>query len=383
MKHIILSILSISIISLGLFNCTGTKQLKKGNYEAAVYKSVDKLRNRPQNKKAKNVLKKAYPLAVSDIKEQIDIAKKSNAPFKWNTVVKHMETAHNLAHEISRCPAARKIITSPIRYDNELPQAKKNAAEECYIAGKQELQKDSREHARDAYFLFTKAQKYVHNYKDTEKLLVKAKKEATINIVLEQIPVGAGRMEISATFFQNNVQSYINNLANSKEFIELYLPQEAQEKKIQADHIIQIQFDDFVVGNTIINQKTKTVTSKDSVSVGTHTDSDGNEYTVYNKVSADFTHHTKTLISKGLVDMKIIEFSSNKVLLQDKIPGKYIWETSWGTFNGDERALSSHQYKLTKQREVYPPDPQDLFVEFTEPIFDQIANKLSSFYSQY
>ncbi|MFW5851885.1 MAG: hypothetical protein ACOCWB_06660 [Bacteroidota bacterium] len=383
MKNIFLFVISVSILSLGLYNCTGKKQFEKGNYSAAVYKSIDKLRKRPQNKKARKVLKQAYPLAISYIKEQIDITKKSNDSFKWNTIVNYMVSANNIADEISRCPAARKIIPSPTRYDNELPDAKEKAAEECYIAGNKELEKNTRESAREAYFLFKKADNLISGYKDTEKLIPESKDLATLIVVLEQIPVGAGRLEISAAFFQNNVQSYINDLFERKEFVVLYLPEEAAKYKIKPDHIIRIQFDDFVVGNTIIKEKTQTVTSKDSVSVGTHTNSDGSKETVYNTVSADFTQYTKTLISKGLVDVRIIEFHTKKVLMQDKMPGEFIWETTWGRFNGDDRALSSYQIKLTKQREVPPPDPQDLFVEFTKPIHNQITSKLSSFYSRY
>ena len=50
---------------------------------------------------------------------------------------------------------------------------------------------------------------------------------------------------------------------------------------------------------------------------------------------ADFTEFKKEVISKGLVDVKIIEFSTNKILLQDKMQGQFVWVTQWGTFNGD------------------------------------------------
>lgn len=371
------------LITCVLYNCSGKKQLEKGDYASAVYKSISKLRNSPNNKKASTVLKQAYPLALSYAQEQIDIAKRSTHSFKWNTVVTNMQTMNSIADEISRCPAARNIITSPTRYDNELPHAKEKAAEECYAAGMESLQKGTRLHARDAYFHFIKADELVKGYKDTDSRISEAKILATLKVVLEQIPVGAGRLEISAQFFQNNVEAFINSLFSNKQFVQLYLPQEAEQKKINPDHIIRIQFDDFIVGNTNVIQKTTSVTSKESVAVGEHIDKDGVKHTVYNRVHADFTEFKKEVISKGLVDMRIIEFSTNKILVQNKMPGQFVWVTQWALFNGDDRALTQQQKNLTRQKEVPPPAPQDLFVEFTKPILSQITDRLSRFYAQY
>ncbi len=371
------------LITCVLYNCSGKKQLEKGDYASAVYKSISKLRNSPNNKKASTVLKQAYPLALSYAQEQIDIAKQSTHPFKWNTVVTNMLTMNSIADEISRSPAARNIITSPTRYDNELPHAKEKAAEECYAAGMESLQKGTRLHARDAYFHFIKADELVKGYKDSDSRISEAKILATLKVVLEQIPVGAGRLEISAQFFQNNVEAFINSLFSNKQFVQLYLPQEAEQKKINPDHIIRIQFDDFIVGNTNVIQKTTRVTSKGSVAVGKHVDKDGVKHTVYNRVHADFTEFKKEVISKGLVDMRIIEFSTNKILLQNKMPGQFVWVTQWASFNGDDRALTQQQKNLTRQKEVPPPAPQDLFVEFTKPILKQITDRLSRFYAQY
>src|SRR5690606_8551409 len=170
-----------------------------------------------------------------------------------------------------------------------------------------------------------------------------------------------------------------SSLFSNKQFVQLYLPQEAEQKKINPDHIIRIQFDDFIVGNTNVIQKTTSVTSKESVAVGEHIDKDGVKHTVYNRVHADFTEFKKEVISKGLVDMRIIEFSTNKILLQNKMPGQFVWVTQWALFNGDDKALTQQQKNLTRQKEVPPPAPQDLFVEFTKPILSQITDRLSRF----
>ena len=378
-----LFIVCIATLSLSLVQCSGKKALEKGNYAEAVYKSVQKLRKSPSNKKAASTLRQAYPMAVSYYKEQIEISLKSNDAFRWGNSVQYMETVNNMADEISRCPAAKKIVPSPFRYESELNTAKKNAAEECYVVGKREFDKETRESAREAYYLFVKADGYVLGYKDVGTLIPQAKEMATLKVVLEQIPVGAGRLQISADFFQNNIEAYLNNMFNSRMFIQLYLPRQAEKLKLVPDHIIRIQFDDFVVGNSKLTQKTVTVVSADSVKVGEYTKPDGSKVPVKNKVTAEYTTFRKEVISKGLVDVRVIEFATKKILMQDKMPGEFIWVSEWASFNGDERALSQQQLNMTKQREVQPPAPQDLFVEFTKPIYDQVTSRLSSFYSRY
>jgi hypothetical protein len=60
-----------------------------------------------------------------------------------------------------------------------------------------------------------------------------------------------------------------------------------------------------------------------------------------------------------------------------------VWFTEWGSFNGDERALSKDQLALCDKRPAPPPPPQDLFVEFTKPIYNQVTPFLKDFYRKY
>jgi len=377
-------IISIFLLAgISMTSCGGKKKLEKGEYSTAVFKSVKKLRKSPDNKNATSTLKQAYPLAISLIQENINIAKSSNNQFKWNTVVQQMSLANSLASDIAQCPAARRIITSPLRFDNELPAAKKNAAEECYSSGNKELEKGNRNSAKQAYFHFIKANELVTNYKNVDSLIPEAKWEATLKVVLEQIPVGAGRLEVSAQFFQSNVEAYINDLFQKKTFVRLFLPKEAEAIELVPDQIIRIQFDDFVIGNSHTREKHTNLISKDSVKVATHTEKDGSKVDVFNHVTAKLHEYKKEVVSKGLVDVKIIEFGSNKILYQEKIPGEFLWGCEWARYNGDERALTKQQIAMCNQTERYPPAPQDLFVEFTKPIYDQLTAKLNTFYSKY
>ncbi len=107
------------------------------------------------------------------------------------------------------------------------------------------------------------------------------------------------------------------------------------------------------------------------------------EEKIYATVKATVFIYTKTITSNGVLDFRIIDAESNSVVSQEKLPGEFIWQTQWATFNGDERALTEEQLELSKLKEAPPPSPQALFVEFTKPIFDQMTRKVRDFYRNY
>jgi hypothetical protein len=104
---------------------------------------------------------------------------------------------------------------------------------------------------------------------------------------------------------------------------------------------------------------------------------------VYGTVKATLHHYSKTTTSKGVVSFKIIDAKTGALLSVEKMPGEYVWISEWATFNGDERALSAEQLRLTRLKEQPAPAPQDLFIEFTRPIYDQITSKIREFYKGY
>jgi hypothetical protein len=104
---------------------------------------------------------------------------------------------------------------------------------------------------------------------------------------------------------------------------------------------------------------------------------------IYNTVKATLYYSRKTTTSKGIVSFKIIDAKTNALLAIEKMPGEYVWASEWATFNGDERALTSQQLQLCKQKEKVPPPPQDLFIEFTRPIYEQVTTKIRNFYKNY
>ncbi|HEY0741256.1 MAG TPA: hypothetical protein VGD40_07340 [Chryseosolibacter sp.] len=373
-------LLFFSLIALICACSSGKKAFERGDYFDAVTKAIGRLRQKPDHSKSAETLKAAYPLALEFYETQANNEIASNSPFKWKNAIQSYNTINTMYEQIRQCPGCMKVIKSPKNYYAELGPLKEKAAEESYNAGITDLMKGTRADAKRAYFNFADAHAFVPGYKDVVEYLDKSKFEATVKVYLEQIPVPA-RYNLSGGFFQDKVEEFVHSTYREDGFVKFFTPAAAKNVTYPMDQIMRIQFDDFSVGNIAIREKEETVT-KDSVRVG-ETKIEGKTVPVYNTVKAKLTTYRKEVKSSGLVSMLILDAKTNGVLTHKKFEGDYVWVNTWARFNGDERALTDQQLNQCKQKEMQPPQNQDLFLEFTKPIFSQLTPAIKSFYSAY
>lgn len=360
---------------------SGKKAYERGDYYGAVSKAVNRLRQNPDHNKSAETLREAYPLALEYYESQAKNEVASNSDFKWKNAIQSYTYLNQLYEQIRQCPGCLKVVPNPKNFYSEIGPLKEKAAEESYNAGITSLMKGSRNDAKQAYHNFNDAQIFVPGYKDVIAYLEKAKEEATLKVILEQIPVPS-RYNLSGGFFQDRVEEYLHTNYTDLSFIRFYTPQEAQSEKVdQPDQILRIQFDDFSVGNVTLKEKEETV-SRDSVKVG-EVKMEGKLVPVYNTVKAKLTTTRKEVLSNGLLSMVVVDAKTNGILSHKKFTGEFLWLNSWARFNGDERALTDQQLQLCKQKEIQPPGAQDLFLEFSKPIYNQLIPALRGFYQNY
>jgi hypothetical protein len=371
---------------VALAACTsGKRALERGDYDAAVLKAVNRLRSSPNNEKARQTLRDGYALALQWHLENVRHLQNSNTRFRWEGIAQNYDQLNMLYEEIRRCPSGLQIVGNPNQYIQEASEAKMQAAIDRYNAGNELMAqaKNNRMAAREAFTHFAVAEQYSPNYRDTRAKMDEARFYATLKVVVEQVTVGSRTFSLSNEFFQNKINEFLTANRRLNEFVRFYTPQEANAEKLKyPDHVIRLQFDDFVVGQTIMVSNTDNITSKDSVQVG-EVVVDGKKRPVFNKVSAKLTVNKKTVISKGLLDMQIFDPNTSRVVFQNKMPGEFVWVNQWGNFNGDERALSKEQKQICGTNELLPPPPQDLFVEFCKPIYSQVTDQIRRYYQNY
>jgi hypothetical protein len=272
-KTTLLSLITLIIIIGGACS-SGKKALEQGNYYDAVITAINRLRRNTDNKKSAETLRNAYPMAVRYYEDRANSAMASNAEFKWREVVQHYNTLQSMYDEIQRSPGALKVIPNPNNYGAKLADARQKAAEESYQAGIMALGVGDRANAKKAYYLFINANEYAPGYKDVAKKIQDALGTATVKVAVEPIPVVAKNYALDAHYFDSKLNEYL--LANqTNEFVRYYKLADAKSQGIHPDHIVQLSFEEFTIGQVYVNEKESQM-EKDSVVVAyTFTDTKG------------------------------------------------------------------------------------------------------------
>lgn len=369
------------ICLLALDSCKSAKKsLKRGNFDESVILAVSRVSDNPRSSSAE-ILKQAYPRAVQQHLSDLKRNQASTDPFRFERTADIYSQLNRLYTAVNGCPACSRLVDASSYFDEE-EEARQAAATARYNAGVAKLNQGGRANARQAFHHFEISNQQVPNFRDIDQKLDEAYNEASFKVVVEQVLVTSRTYQLSNEYFQERVNEFLQTNRRLNKFVQFYTPEEATDRKLRPDHVVTLQFDDFAVGQTLIESNTEVITSKDSVKVGEAT-VDGKKVAVFNKVTAKLTKNRKTVVSGGLLDMQIRDFSTNKIVHQDKFPGEFTWVCEWGNFNGDERALTAEQKRITTARELMPPSPQQLFVEFSKPIYGRLTNKLKNFYDNY
>ena len=366
----------LSLIFIG--GCTtGKNALQKGDYDASVLKAVSRLQNAPKNSEALSVLQTAYGFALQDHLRKIDESKLSNDLYRWETVMYNYQKINQLAEEINSCPACLTVVPNPSKYIKELDESKYNAATARYNSGIQYLNANNRQSAKKAYYEFEKVQNLQANYKDVKVKMDDAYWMAVTRVVVQPIFVNSRLYKLSGDYFQQQIDEFMGNYSRNK-FVLFYSEQQATKRKIVPDQVLSLNFDDFIVGQTYVKERVEKL-KRDSVVIGETRE----RKPIYGTVKATLSIFEKQISSSGLLDMTISDWQSKKIVRQQKFPGTYVWVDSWANYKGDDRALTKQQLAMTRRREVVPPPPDALFLEFTKPIYSDLVNAISYYYNNY
>ncbi|WP_163714558.1 hypothetical protein [Mangrovibacterium lignilyticum] len=364
---------------------SGQKALDQGNFKEAISKAVNRLSQDPNNRKAQQVVADGYPMAMQYYQEEIDQTLAGNDPFKWNRTLAVMQQVNGISETIRRIPAARKIIPSPKIYTSELDDVFQRAAEEHYAAGMASLDRQTRDDAKQACRNFRECDRLVPGYKDVLQQMNEAKELATLRVIVEPLPAPSMNYELTADFFYSQLMERMNQLYPSESFVNFFTPQEAEKINLKyPDMVVNLAFMDFYIErpkhyeeeqnlNREIEEEVKVKVSRDSVRTEKR----------LVKVKGKIRVITDEVASGGLIKVRVNEFQANKLLLDNNIPGEFLWRNQYGIFIGDERVLTKEEVRILNNQAVPPPGPQDMFLEFTKPIYSRLTDQMHNFFRRY
>ncbi len=349
---------------------SGKSAYKHGDYYTAVLTAVQRLRQNPDHKKSREVLNLSYQAAVEYLESDAQNQLNSNANFKYRSALSNYEKINKLYDEIRTSPGALKVIPSPVNRYKELTDLREKAAEESYEAGIQSLMKSTRQDSKDAYFLFSDANKFSPGYRECIEMMEQAKENATINVVVD--PTVENRYSWN---FDPILFGYQGNM-----FVKFYTEQEAQTKNLKrVDHFLRVSINGYREGLPQISRRQETRT--DSVKSGEKT-VNGQKVPVYQKISANVTIFEKKATSHGSVNLIVTDASSKADIFSRELTSDITWSDSWAIYTGDLRAVASGTKNLIEKREPNM-GPGYLLNQTKKDLDSKVAQALAGYYGQF
>jgi hypothetical protein len=362
-----------------VFNSCSTTQslLKKRDYAEVINETIFRLSCNAQDKRAGQLLQKAYGDALVYYQNEIDRILTSNDQFRWTKTLDVMLKTNDLADEIRYNSVASQLICEPKIYTSEIIDVRQKAVVELYEAGTDLLTRNTKEKAKDGYFYLLKAGKLDPEYKDVRMKIQEAKNRATWKVIIEPVPAHTQNngLSFSTKSFYQTLFYKLREEFSYHEFVNFYSPEEAEKQKVEnPDQIVQIEISNFemiphryLASKNIIIQPSKKLELIDGKYVWINVEpvNSGPE-------PEQHRHEYTRLDMKSSVDLNIKSLSENKTIYKYRMSWNYFEELGYSNFSFIDQTYIS-----------ISPDNQIFFDHFSLSLCDQVVLRLCDFFKPY
>ncbi|MBN9297962.1 MAG: hypothetical protein J0I41_13185 [Filimonas sp.] len=364
MKHICFILLLALIVS-----CQSTQKLyEKGDYTKAYYSALGDLKKNNADVNAKQILADAY--SQSAAKYEADIANaKNNRALVYNSY-RALQAMYEAYNEASFTAGA----FSPKDYSTELSQAAENAAAYSYNKGISLLQHGDRISARKAYDNLQQADSYVPGYKDVIEKKQEAYVLAITNVIVNKLDQRFGYYNINGAFFENDLLWNLNSIGKNNYYI-FYNINDSRASNIRVDQYMDINMYDIWFSNLATN------TYSYNVSKSVPVKNDKLPNSTSNVTVTATVYVTRRIInSRAVMDYRITDAKSQRIISSNRIPAQYTWESLTGRYTGDSRALGDKDWAIIRGVYNNRPSYDDLYRELTRQMMNQFTFSMRSIY---
>ncbi len=367
MKRIVPFIFILTIILAGCGS--SKKQLQKGNYDAAVAKSVKQLRKDPNDAKQIDILTQSYKNANDQDKERVRFLTMEGKPSNWDEI-------YLVYKRLSDRQSLVKTVTSVnfpyVDYMPEMVNAKQKAADFYYAHGNELMKSGLKESYRQAFAEFVRAKDYVGDYQGIDNMIQEAKYKGMSRVFVSiqnssilKFPQEFEQDLLALDFPHLNsdwVEYYTQNLNDNTEydyFINVNIKNIAvsPDNTVDRDSVIKRDVED---GFTYVLDKKGNV-MKDSLG----NDIKQKKYKTLQCALVE-TIQTKACHIDG--DIEVIQMNPDKVLKKDPIGAQSNFENISSRALGDLGALNAKQLERTKTSVVPFPTDIDMVIKCSESL---------------
>lgn len=366
-----IALLFLSLIAIAA--CKSTKKLfEEGQYDKALYSALDDLKKKPDNATAAAILPQAYNEAVTKYENAVAGAKVGTPTAqKLDIIYRDYRALQKMYDAIAATPAAFGLVSAK-NYSLQLSAAAEDAAEFRYNAGMELLQRGDRVSAQKAYENFKGTTSYVPGYKDVENRKAEAYDLAVANVIVDKFDQRFGGFNINGNYFQNDIVYTLNNIG-STHYYKFYSTNEPKAREVRVDQYMDINVYDIWFGQLASNSYSYTV-SKEITEKDDKDPKITRKYTVTANVNV--TRRIKDC--RAMMDYRITDAASRRMIANDRIPAQYTWEKLTGNYTGDSRALGDKDWAIVRGAYNNQPGYDELYRQLTNQLMNQFNNRMRS-----
>lgn len=331
-----------------------TKQVRKANNTAAA-----------------DQLEQQYQTAVKTHLQKMEAYKNSTEADRGEKIIKEYGELNSLADEVSNSTKKVKVQ----RFDAEYALAKEELVNDYYQQAQSLLRSNDRNDAKEAYTLLKKVNSITPNYRNAKELLEKAYNKSILTIVVNPVNYYARSYNywgLNNDYVQQEIARDLSFRLGQSDNVKVLTDREARSSNLQPDRIIDLTWNDLFLpipeSNTYSRQVSKTiVTGKTADNKPVYT-------TVYATIYVTRVFNR----SRGTLDVKVTDPSSNRTILWDNFPVNNNSFEEYATYRGDSRALSGYDWALLNRGAFNNPSRFQMFDNIFRQVYPQLINRIRS-----
>jgi len=349
---------------------SSTKQLEKGNYDAAIDMAVKQLRKDPSDAKQISILDRSYNIINEQDNERIRFLKMENNPANWDEIYqinKRMNDRQILVRSVLPLELDGKTINYVyVDYMPEMVAAKRNSADFYYAHGNELMKNQMKDSYRQAYYEFVRAKEYVGDYEGIDAKISDSKYlgMSRVFVALQNKSIFKFDQDFEEDLLSLDLQrlnsewvEYETRRLDENTQYDYYVNVIVRNIAVSPDQTMQR---DTVVKKEVEDGFTYQLDKKGNVMK----DSLGNDIKIkkYKTLQCALIETIQSKVCRIDGDVEVVQANPNKVIKKDPLGAQSGFDHISARALGDVQALSQAQIEKTKSQPL--PFPSDLEMVF-------------------
>ncbi|PKG52377.1 hypothetical protein [Olleya sp. 1-3] len=384
----------ITVLLLVLTSCVGRKQIEKqlhsGNYDLAISNALKKLENNKDKKRKQSyilMLQDAYYKVVADDHTNLNHLTKDGNPELFETIYNtylDLESRQTAIKRVLPLQIGGKTITLDFNdYSSQIVDYRAKVSEYKYDQATTLLQSSSSKYDyREAYSLLNTIEAINPNYRDVRSLMDDAHFKGTdfvlVTIENQTRQIIPQRLESDLlnfdTYGLNQFWTAYHASSDTHIDYDYAMQLQLQRINISPEHITERQLlrqKDIVDGWEYVLDTNGNV-AKDSL---------GNDI-IQDKIvniKARFFEVNQLKSTQVIARVVYTDLKQNQILDNFNIDSEFVFENTFGTVRGDQRALNNGDLQLLRNRQIPFPNNEQMVYDTGEDLKYKLKDIINSY----